>query len=73
MYVFTLPLMQGATGKEVTALQQLLDSLGFLYVTPTGYYGVLTAAAVQKCQIAHGVEPAGYVGTLTRAALNTGK
>jgi hypothetical protein len=51
----------------VYRLQQYLQSLGFLKVTPTGYYGVLTLQAVKDFQRAHGVPPTGFVGPLTRA------
>ncbi|MGC9602455.1 MAG: peptidoglycan-binding protein [Minisyncoccia bacterium] len=52
----------GATGSEVTDLQQ---SLG---VQPTGYYGALTKAAVMQWQSEHNVAATGYVGPLTRTA-----
>ena len=69
-YVFTSFLTAGSTGAEVTALQQRLATLGYLTVTPTGYFGSLTQAAVEQFQAAHGISQVGYVGPSTRAALN---
>ena len=72
-YIFKTLLTVGSTGKDITALQQLLAKLGFLSVAPTGYFGALTKAALQKYQSAHAISPVGYTGPATRAALNTGK
>lgn len=71
-YHFVTELKQGDSGDDVTALQELLANSGFLTVPSTGYFGVLTIAAVQAYQRAHGITPTGYVGPLTLAALNTG-
>ncbi|KKW31881.1 MAG: NLP/P60 protein, partial [Candidatus Kaiserbacteria bacterium GW2011_GWC2_52_8b] len=59
---------------DVEELQKILIAEGFLNVdSQTGYFGVLTRAAVQAYQKAHGITPqSGYVGPLTRAALNKG-
>lgn len=70
-YTFTQYLAPGAAGADVTALQNLLVSEGYLSATPTGYYGSLTVNAVTKFQAAHGIEQLGVVGPATRAALNT--
>jgi peptidoglycan hydrolase-like protein with peptidoglycan-binding domain len=67
---FTHPLTLGNSGQEVTALQQLLVTLGFLNTTPSGYYGRLTFAAVKAFQKAHSLEVVGSIGPQTRAALN---
>jgi peptidoglycan hydrolase-like protein with peptidoglycan-binding domain len=72
-YVFKTLLTVGSSGKDVTALQQLLVKLGFLTVTPTGYFGALTKAALQKYQSAHAISPVGYAGPATRGSLSTGK
>ena len=68
---FTQNLTLGSTGSEVSALQQVLVSGGYL-VMPAGasygYFGPLTQAAVAKWQAANGVSPAaGYWGPVSRA------
>ncbi len=68
---FTKQLTKGSSGPEVLALQKLLQKHGYLTVTPNGYYGAGTTAAVKKFQIANTINPVGYVGIGTRAALNT--
>lgn len=69
-YFFDTDLSIGMTGQDVTELQQRLMEAGYLTVSPTGYFGHLTASAVMKYQAAHGVATTGYVGPLTRAELN---
>ena len=55
----------------MTELQTFLVQQNYLAVTPTGYFGALTQAAVAKFQAANNIAPAaGYVGALTRAKLN---
>src|SRR6185437_2528917 len=49
-----------------------LHQQGYLSVSPTGYFGSLTQAAVEQYQTAHGLEAVGNVGPLTRASLNGG-
>ena len=73
LYIFRNFLNVGSSGKDVTALQQLLVHLGFLSAAPTGYYGQVTRRAVIDFQKAHGLSPLGYVGPGTRTALNLGK
>ncbi|MGA2842233.1 MAG: peptidoglycan-binding domain-containing protein [Steroidobacteraceae bacterium] len=68
---FTQELAQGSIGSEVTALQQILNQEGYLSVSPTGYFGPLTEAAVTAFQTANGLEAVGEVGPLTRALLNS--
>ena len=68
---FTRALIQGDSGTEVTALQQILYDRGFLHVTPTGYFGPLTTKAVAAFQTAHNIAPLGGVGPLTRALLDS--
>ena len=64
-YTFSSDLTVGSTGADVTALQNQLG------VSPaTGYFGVITKAAVQKYQAANGISATGYVGPITRAKLN---
>jgi peptidoglycan hydrolase-like protein with peptidoglycan-binding domain len=72
-YNFARELTIGASGSDVTALQSLLISDGYLVLaTPSGYFGSLTKAAVIKFQAAHSIRQTGYVGPLTLAALNAG-
>jgi hypothetical protein len=71
-YLFTLFLSRGSHGEEVRQLQLKLKALGFFPadITPTGFFGPITEAAVKAFQSAHGISPLGFVGPLTRAALN---
>lgn len=59
---FVRSLSVGSTGADVSSLQAFLDAHGYLNVSPTGYYGPLTAAAVGKWQVASGVITAGHAG-----------
>src|ERR1700723_3263570 len=63
----------GATGADVTALQQFLTQTG-VYTGPiTDYFGPLTQAAVEAYQTANSISPvSGYVGPLTRTLLDEG-
>jgi thermitase len=68
---FTLENSIGSRNAEVTELQKVLIAGKFLVGTvPTGYYGPLTARAVQDYQKAHGIPQTGIVDTTTRAKLN---
>ena len=71
-YVFTRSLTNGATGADVTALQNYLISAGFtIPAGATGYYGSQTTAAVAAWQAANGVSPAvGYFGPVSQAKYN---
>ncbi len=65
---FTRSLTVGSRGADVTCLQNVLVAGGFLSVTPTGYFGSLTKAAVAKWQASAGVTPAvGFFGAISRA------
>lgn len=70
---FTRDLTVGSSGADVTALQQILVSKGYLTMpagTAYGYFGGLTKAAVARWQAASGISPAaGYFGPKSRAAL----
>ena len=59
--VFMRTLVQGATGDDVTELQQ------YLGVSPTGYFGPITAKAVVATQAEAGLDQVGIVGPQTRA------
>jgi len=72
-YDFTSDLTVGSTGSQVSSLQQLLISKGYLTAVsaPTGYFGSLTQAALAAFQAANGISPAvGYFGPITRAFVN---
>jgi len=60
------------TEGEVTQLQIFLNSIGAMNYPPTGYFGVLTRAAVANYQTAHNIFPnVGYFGPITRASINS--
>ncbi|HTY39629.1 MAG TPA: peptidoglycan-binding domain-containing protein [Candidatus Paceibacterota bacterium] len=70
-YTFAQDLTLGSKGADVTNLQQVLQSKGYLKVAPTGYFGSLTKAALVAWQKDAGVSPAsGYFGPKSRAAMN---
>lgn len=57
------------TGGEVSMLQDFLQSKGHLNSEPTGYFGLLTLAAVKEFQAKFNIEPTGYVGIITRGTI----
>ncbi|MFA5810078.1 MAG: peptidoglycan-binding domain-containing protein, partial [Thermoleophilia bacterium] len=68
---YTRDLTVGSRGGDVSALQQVLISKGYLTAVsaPTGYFGPATKAALGAWQGASGISPtAGYFGPKTRAA-----
>lgn len=69
-FVFKSYLKAGSESDEVLELQKLLQKLGYLTVTPNGYFGPSTLAAVKKFQAANKLDQLGVVGPGTRAALN---
>lgn len=71
-YTFTRDLTIGATGADVTALQNWLISKGHaIPAGATGYFGTQTRAALAAYQAANGISPAaGYFGPITRAKVN---
>src|SRR3989338_8131770 len=73
-YAFNTDLTLGSKGADVTALQQILVSKGYLTMpagVAMGYFGTLTQSAVSKYQAAAGISPtAGYFGPKTRLAFN---
>jgi len=71
-YTFSSDLTVGSKGADVTALQNILISKGYLKIAAaTGYFGALTKAAVSAWQAASGISPtAGYFGPKSRAAFN---
>ena len=71
-YAFTRDLTVGATGADVTALQNFLAAKGFFSAAATGYFGAITQASVTAWQSANGVTPAaGYFGAISRAKYNS--
>ena len=66
------------TGADIAALQQFLNTHGFLVALSgpgapgeeTGFFGILTYQALIKFQAAHGLPATGFFGPLTRALLN---
>src|SRR3989344_2821451 len=68
----TRQLAIGATGDDVRELQELLASDPELYPEGiiTGYFGSLTARAIERLQERFGIERAGEVGPLTRQTIN---
>lgn len=59
------------TSGEVSTLQAFLQSKGHLSSEPTGYFGLLTLAAVKDFQQKNSIEPTGYVGPITKAKINS--
>lgn len=80
--IVTPPLSMGASGSNVTCLQQILAADPSVYPEGmiTGYFGALTQAAVQRFQAKNGIVSSGTpsttgygaVGPRTAAALNQG-
>ncbi len=72
--VFTRDLTIGSTGSDVTALQNILVTKGFLAMpagVAKGSFGTATQAALARYQASLGIYPAnGYFGQTTRAKVN---
>ena len=62
----------GLRGEEVKKLQEFLAQDKAIYPEglATGYFGVLTQAAVKRWQAKNGIEAVGIVGPKTRAKFN---
>jgi trimeric autotransporter adhesin len=71
-YNFTRDLTVGSTGADVTSLQNLLISKGYLKIAAaTAYFGSLSQRALASFQAANGISPAaGYFGPKSRAFVN---
>ena len=52
-------LMLGSRGADVTALQEFLRTKGYMSDASTGYFGVITEAAVKKLQAANSIVSSG--------------
>ena len=67
----------GQKGEEVSMLQEELGKLGYLRITPSGFYGEVTEHAVFKFQQSQGLVEskvdtgAGYFGPATRNVMNS--
>lgn len=57
------------TRGEVSALQDFLQTGGYLNSDPSGFFGLLTVAAAKKYQASVGLDQTGYVGPLTRGKI----
>lgn len=53
----------GSRGADVTALQEFLRAKGYMSDEATGYFGVLTEAAIKRLQVANGVVSGGDAAT----------
>ena len=62
-------LRKGASGPEVTVLQQRLQKMGFFQGTVDNYFGESTEAAVRKFQTSKGLQADGIVGPGTKRLL----
>lgn len=59
----------GSSGTEVTKVQGILNSWGYLQAAPSGVFGPKTYDAVVRFQKDNGLPATGTVGTATRKAL----
>ena len=64
-----LPLKQGDRGQQVTEVQYILISHGYVNVTATGYFGPKTDKAVRHWQKVNGLDVDGKVGRDTWKSL----
>lgn len=62
-FPFGRSLSVGATGADVTALQEYLSQQGYFNVSSTGYFGPITKAAVGRWQASGGVAVLGSFGS----------
>jgi peptidoglycan hydrolase-like protein with peptidoglycan-binding domain len=71
-YPFSRSLSIGASGSDVLALQNYLEAQGYFNTTPTGYFGVITRAAVGQWQAQNNVAALGSAGNGTFGPLSRG-
>ena len=65
-------LERGATGSEVELLQEALLAGGYIKDDEiTGFFGLVTEAAVKKLQKESGIAQEGFTGPLTREVINS--
>lgn len=69
----TSQLQVGATGSQVSSLQQFLAEDPTIYPQGlvTGYFGSLTREAVRQFQLRYGIDAVGRVGPITLAKINS--
>jgi peptidoglycan endopeptidase LytE len=66
-----VPITVGTTGGQTSNFQAILIKTGDLDIAaPTGYFGTLTQAAVEKFQVAHGLPETGVIDQATFLAMN---
>ena len=63
-------LAQGAKGNEVRILQEKLNILGYMKVSPTGHFGPITESALIQFQKYYGIEPHGVADRETMALID---
>lgn len=63
-------LAQGAEGNEVRILQEKLNILGYMKVSPTGHFGPITESALIQLQKYYGIEPHGVADRETMALID---
>lgn len=70
IYAFTRNLGYGAIGDDVTELQKILMTEGYLKIkVATRWFGPLTKAALVQWQAKNGIPSTGFFGTLSRGHL----
>ena len=57
------------TNGEVSALQDFMQTNGYLNTAPVGFYGLMTVDAVKRFQSSYGIKATGYVGDYTRSKI----
>jgi Cell wall-associated hydrolases (invasion-associated proteins) len=65
-----ITLKSGMNNSNVTTLQKDLKTLGFMKISPTGYFGDITKAAVIKFQKKYDLTPDGIAGIKTLAQID---
>lgn len=72
-FAFARNMTLGSRGADVSALQQILITAGFLKITsPSSYFGPLTKTSLSAWQTSAGITPAsGYFGPISRNKINT--
>jgi N-acetylmuramoyl-L-alanine amidase len=63
-------LRAGSIGSDVTYVQAVLQKMGYFNTNTTGYYGPVTASAVEQFQRDFGIQATGEVGPQTANMIN---
>lgn len=74
LFTITKNIGLGSAGDDVIALQEFLESEGFLVLpagTTKGYFGQATKRALSAFQKSNGLLPTGYCGAATRSFINS--